>query len=65
MIRIKTKEGASLWIALLAALIVAGVFLGLDLRGVHLRGLAVAGGRAGPVCLVERVAHFIHPQDVA
>ena len=65
MIRIKTKEGASLWIALLATLIVAGVFLGLDLRGVHLRGLAVAGVLLGTFCIVELVALFIIRKYVA
>ena len=65
MIRIKTKEGASLWIALLATLIVAGVFLGVHLRGVHLRGLAVAGVLLGTVCIVGLVALFIIPQYVA
>ena len=65
MIRIKTKEGASLWIALLATLIVAGVFLGLDLRGVHLRGLAVAGVLLGTFCIVALVALFIIRKYVA
>lgn len=65
MIRIKTKEGASLWIALLATLIVAGVFLGVHLRGVHLRGLAVAGVLLGTFCIVELVALFIIRKYVA
>ena len=65
MIRIKTKEGASLWIALLATLIVAGVFLGVHLRGVHLRGLAVAGVLLGAFCIVELVALFIIRKYVA
>lgn len=65
MIRIKTKEGASLWIALLATLIVAGVFLGLDLRGVHLRGLVVAGVLLGTFCIVALVALFIIRKYVA
>ena len=65
MIRIKTKEGASLWIALLATLIVAGVFLGLDLRGVELHWLAVAGVLLGTFCIVELVALFIIRKYVA
>lgn len=65
MIRIKTKEGASLWIALLATLIVAGVFLGVHLRGVHLRGLAVAGVLLGTFCIVALVALFIIRKYVA
>ena len=65
MIRIKTKEGASLWIALLATLIVAGVFLGVHLRGVHLRGLAVVGVLLGTFCIVELVALFIIRKYVA
>ena len=62
MIRIKTKEGASLWIALLATLIVAGVFLGLDLRGVELHWLVVAGGLRWTRRLVGGVAGFSIPQ---
>ena len=65
MIRIKTKEGASLWIALLATLIVAGVFLGVHLRGVHLRGLVVAGVLLGTFCIVALVALFIIRKYVA
>lgn len=65
MIRIKTKEGASLWIALLATLIVAGVFLGLDLRGVELHWLAVAGVLLGTFCIVALVALFIIRKYVA
>lgn len=65
MIRIKTKEGASLWIALLATLIVAGVFLGVHLRGVHLRGFAVAGVLLGTFCIVALVALFIIRKYVA
>ncbi len=65
MIRIKTKEGASLWIALLATLIVAGVFLGLHLRGAELRWLAVAGGLLGTFCIVALVALFIIRKYVA
>lgn len=65
MIRIKTKEGASLWIALLATLIVAGVFLGLDLRGVELHWLVVAGVLLGTFCIVELVALFIIRKYVA
>lgn len=65
MIRIKTKEGASLWIALLATLIVAGVFLGLDLRGVELHWLVVAGVLLGTFCIVALVALFIIRKYVA
>ena len=65
MIRIKTKEGASLWIALLATLIVAGVFLGLDLRGVELHWLVVASVLLGTFCIVELVALFIIRKYVA
>ena len=65
MIRIKTKEGASLWIALLATLIVAGVFLGLHLRGAELRWLAVAGVLLGTFCIVALVALFIIRKYVA
>ena len=65
MIRIKTKEGASLWIALLATLIVAGVFLGLDLRGVELHWLVVAGVLLGTLCIVALVALFIIRKYVA
>ena len=65
MIRIKTKEGASLWIALLATLIVAGVFLGVHLRGVELHWLVVAGVRLGTFCIVALVALFIIRKYVA
>lgn len=65
MIRIKTKEGASLWIALLATLTVAGVFLGLDLRGVELHWLVVAGVLLGTFCIVALVALFIIRKYVA
>ena len=65
MIRIKTKEGASLWIALLATLIVAGVFLGLDLRGVELHWLVVAGVLLGTFCIVALMALFIIRKYVA
>ena len=65
MIRIKTKEGASLWIALLATLIVAGVFLSLDLRGVDLHWLVVAGVLLGTFCIVALVALFIIRKYVA
>ena len=65
MIRIKTKEGASLWIALLATLIVAGVFLGLDLRGVELHWLVVASVLLGTFCIVALVALFIIRKYVA
>lgn len=65
MIRIKTKEGASLWIALLATLIVTGVFLGLDLRGVELHWLVVAGVLLGTFCIVALVALFIIRKYVA
>ena len=65
MIRIKTKEGASLWIALLATLIVAWVFLGLDLRGVELHWLVVAGVLLGTFCIVALVALFIIRKYVA
>ena len=65
MIRIKTKEGASLWIALLATLIVAGGFLGLDLRGVELHWLVVAGVLLGTFCIVALVALFIIRKYVA
>ena len=65
MIRIKTKEGASLWIALLATLIVAGVFLGLNLRGVELHWLVVAGVLLGTFCIVALVALFIIRKYVA
>lgn len=65
MIRIKTKEGASLWIALLATLIVAGVFLSLDLRGVELHWLVVAGVLLGTFCIVALVALFIIRKYVA
>ena len=65
MIRIKTKEGASLWIALLATLIVAGVFLGLDLRGVELHWLVVAGVLLGTFCIVALVALLIIRKYVA
>lgn len=65
MIRIKTKEGASLWIALLATLIVAVVFLGLDLRGVELHWLVVAGVLLGTFCIVALVALFIIRKYVA
>ena len=65
MIRIKTKEGASLWIALLATLIVAGVSLGLDLRGVELHWLVVAGVLLGTFCIVALVALFIIRKYVA
>ena len=65
MIRIKTKEGASLWIALLATLIVAGVFLGVHLRGVELHWLVVAGVLLGTFCIVALVALFIIRKYVA
>ena len=41
MITIKTKEGASCWIGLLATAIVGGVLFGLHAHGVQLRTIAV------------------------
>jgi len=43
MINIKTKEGASCWIGVLATLIVGGVLFGLRARGLQLGAIAIAG----------------------
>lgn len=65
MIRIKTKEGASLLIALLATAIVAGLLFTLRARGVELRWIAVATVLLCTFGVVSGVALFIIRKYVA
>jgi len=65
MVRIKTKEGASLWIALLATAIVAGILFGFMARGFALRGAAVAAIVLCTFCVVALAALFIIRKYVA
>lgn len=60
MVLIKTKEGASLWIALLAALIVAGVLVSFDVKWWIVLSAAV-----GVFVLMALVALFIIRKYVA
>ncbi|HBX90498.1 ATP-binding protein [Alistipes sp.] len=65
MIRIKTKEGASLLIALLAATIVAAILFALRARGVELRWIAVVTAVCGTFGVISGVALFIIRKYVA
>ncbi len=65
MIRIKTKEGASLWIALLATIIVAGIFGGLAAQGIELQFAYVAIVILCTFSLVGFTALFIIRKYVA
>ncbi|WP_299222257.1 ATP-binding protein [uncultured Alistipes sp.] len=65
MIRIKTKEGASLLIALLAATIVAAILFALRARGVELRWIAVVTSVCGTFGVISGVALFIIRKYVA
>ncbi len=65
MIRIKTKEAASLWIALLATIIVAGIFGGLMAQGVELHVGFVAIVILSTFSLIGFVALFIIRKYVA
>ncbi len=65
MIRIKTKEGASLLIALLAATIVAAILFALRARGVELQWIAVVTAVCGTFGVISGVALFIIRKYVA
>ena len=65
MINIKTKEGASCWIGVLATLIVGGVLFGLRARGLQLGAIAIAGVLAGTFSIVMLVSLFIIRKYVA
>ena len=65
MIRIKTKEGASLLIALLATTIVAAILFTLRARGVELRWIAVVTAVCGTFSVISGVALFIIRKYVA
>ena len=65
MITVKTKEGASCWIGLLATLIVGGVLLLLHVNDMPLRGIAVAGMLLGTFAVVTLVSLFIIRKYVA
>lgn len=65
MIRIKTKEGASLWIALLATIIVAGIFGGLAAQGIELQFACVVIVILCTFSLVGFTALFIIRKYVA
>lgn len=65
MIRIKTKEGASLLIALLATTIVAAILFTLRARGVELRWIAVVTAVCGTFGVISGVALFIIRKYVA
>lgn len=65
MIRIKTKEAASLWIALLATIIVAGIFGGLMAQGIELHVGFVAIVILSTFSLIGFVALFIIRKYVA
>ncbi|MBE6181465.1 MAG: sensor histidine kinase [Rikenellaceae bacterium] len=65
MIHIKTKEAASLWIALLATIIVAGIFGGLMAQGVELHVGFVAIVILSTFSLIGFVALFIIRKYVA
>ena len=65
MITIKTKEGASCWIGLLATAIVGGVLFGLHAHGVQLRTIAVVSVLLGTFTVVMLVSLFIIRKYVA
>lgn len=65
MINIKTKEGASCWIGLLATAIVGGVLFGLHEYGMSLRGIIVACVLLGTFTVVTLVSLFIIRKYVA
>lgn len=65
MIRIKTKEGASLLIALLATTIVAVILFALRARGVELRWIAVVTVVCSTFGVISGVALFIIRKYVA
>ncbi len=65
MIRIKTKEGASLLIALLAAPLGAAILFALRARGVELRWIAVVTSVCGTFGVISGVALFIIRKYVA
>jgi len=65
MITIKTKEGASCWIGLLATAIVGGVLFGLHAHGMQLRTIAVVSVLLGTFTVVMLVSLFIIRKYVA
>ena len=65
MITIKTKEGASCIIGLLATLILFGVLLGMYLHGIELSGVAAAVVLLGTFGVVTCVSLFIIRKYVA
>ncbi|MDE6569636.1 MAG: sensor histidine kinase, partial [Alistipes sp.] len=65
MITVKTKEGASCWIGLLATLVVGGVLFAMHAQGVSLRWFYAAAVAVGTFLFVTLVALFIIRKYVA